>query len=225
LQRAQGGTLFLGEVADVPLPTQIALAGILQRESENPSLALRARVVATSTQPLDAAVQSGLVRPELAYRLAVVTLRVPPLRERREDIALLIEHFLTLFAPRSLPISRALGEHVFKQLLEHSWPGNVRELRNVLESAALLSDGARLDNAIRLRQCEAEPSFAYRLPLHGVDLRQLEREVLLQALKLTAGNQTRAAVLLGLTRDQIRYRMSKFGIMNRDASGTDDRAA
>jgi two-component system NtrC family response regulator len=170
-------------------------------------------------------VRNGLVRPELAYRLAVVTLRVPPLRERREDIPRLAQHFLGLFMADPSRAACALGESAMRQLCEHPWPGNVRELRNVLESAALLSDAGCLDSNIRLRHCDTESAFAYRLPSQGIDLRQLEREVLVQALRLTGGNQTRAALLLGLTRDQIRYRMSKFGMSNRDARGTDDRAA
>jgi DNA-binding NtrC family response regulator len=229
LRKAQGGTLFLGDVGDVPLAMQGELLRFLQHQGEQLDLGqeptLRTRVMATSTQPLDAAAQSGAVRSALAYRLAVVTLRVPPLRERRDDIPLLVDYFLRRLSLHSRHHLRGVSSGVMSQFVAHAWPGNVRELRNVLESAALLSDGECLDS-VRLRHFRGASRFAYRLPSQGIDFRDLERDVLEQALELAAGNQTRAALLLGLTRDQIRYRMSKFGMTTtREPSPSNERAA
>jgi DNA-binding NtrC family response regulator len=227
--KAAGGSLHLGDLADIPVPIQDQLLGLLRQHGEHlggltSQPILRARLLATSTQPIDAAVSNGLVRPELAYRLGVVTLQVPPLRQRREDIPLLVEHFLHGLSTSSRRGLRGVTSGVMKQLVEYTWPGNLRELRTVLESAALLSNGEYLDS-VRLRHSPAQAQASYRLPSNGIAFRELEREVLVQALKLAAGNQTRAALLLGLTRDQIRYRMSKFGMTNRALAGSGDRAA
>lgn len=228
LERADGGTLFLGEITDIPLPLQTKLLRFVQertfrRVGAAADLVSQARVVATSSRNLDAAVRDGLLRPEFAYRLAVVTLEVPPLRDRRADIPLLVNHIVGSLASRSGSPLRGVTEAAMKRLVEHSWPGNVRELANVLEAAALLSDIERLDVTHLPPLSGTRPSVDYRLPSQGIDFRELEREVLAQALRLASGNQTRAASLLGLTRDQIRYRMAKFGISSRDASG--ERAA
>jgi DNA-binding NtrC family response regulator len=154
----------------------------------------------------------------LAYRFTV-NLELPPLRERRSDIPLLVHHVLQAIAFNSGGRPRTVTELAMKRLLEHSWPGNVRELVTVLERAALLTDAECLD-VVHLPALAVNRSSGldYRLPSQGIDFRELEREVLSQALRLACGNQTRAASLLGLTRDQIRYRMAKFGMIARDGS-------
>lgn len=229
LERADGGTLFLGEITDIPVSLQTKLLRFVQertfrRVGAQSDIVSQARVVATSSRNLDAAVRDGILRPELAYRLAVVTLEVPPLRERRADIPLLVDHFVSSLPSKSGAPLRGVTDAALKRLTDHSWPGNVRELANVLESAALLTDAERLDLAHLPPLSGPRPGVDYRLPSQGIDFRELEREVLAQALRLASGNQTRAATLLGLTRDQIRYRMAKFGMTSRDAARA-DRAA
>lgn len=223
LEQADGGTLFLGEITDIPLPLQTKLLRFVQertfrRVGSQSDRVSQARVVATSSRNLDAAVRDGVLRPELAYRLAVVTLEIPPLRERRQDIPLLVEHFVGSLASKAGTPLRGVTDAAMKRLVDHSWPGNVRELANVLESAALLTDAEKLDVGHLPPLSGPRPGVDYRLPSQGIDFRELEREVLAQALRLASGNQTRAASLLGLTRDQIRYRMAKFGMTSRDAA-------
>ena len=230
LERADGGTLFLGEITDIPLPLQTKLLRFVQerafrRVGAQTDSVSQARVVATSSRNLDSAVRDGVLRPELAYRLAVVTLEIPPLRDRRADISLLVEHFVSTLASKAGTPLRGVTEAALKRLVDHAWPGNVRELANVLESAALLTDAERLDLHHLPPLSGPRPGVDYRLPSQGIDFRELEREVLSQALRLASGNQTRAASLLGLTRDQIRYRMAKFGMSSRDAARAGNQAA
>jgi two-component system, NtrC family, response regulator AtoC len=230
LEQADSGTLFLGEITDLPLSLQTKLLRFVQertfrRVGGSADIVSHTRVVATSSRNLDVAVRDGLLRPELAYRLAVVTLEIPPLRERRGDIPLLVEHFISSLPSKSGVPLRGVTEAAMKRLVEHSWPGNVRELANVLESATLLTDAERLDVSHLPPLSVSRPGVEYRLPSQGIDFRELEREVLTQALRLASGNQTRAALLLGLTRDQIRYRMAKFGMSSRDATSAGERAA
>lgn len=222
LDRADGGTLYLDEIADMPLPLQTKLLRFLQektfrRVGATSDRVSDARVIAATARDLHSAVRSGALRSELLYRLAVVTLEVPPLRERKPDIPLLVRHFLGLLSGRVGRPLRGVTDRGMELLVEHSWPGNVRELGNVLEQAALLSEVEVLDAA----QLSVLPGRAsgvdYHLPWQGIDFRELERQIVQQALRHASGNQTRAASLLGMTRDQIRYRMAKFGMMSRDS--------
>ncbi|MFO7177359.1 MAG: sigma-54 dependent transcriptional regulator [Pseudomonadota bacterium] len=229
-EQADGGTLLLGEIVDVPASLQSKLLRFVQertfrRVGGTTDLVSEARVIATSSQNLDAAVREGSLKRELAYRLAVVTIGIPPLRQRRGDIPLLATHFLNRIAATSGSKPRTLSEAATKRLVEYSWPGNVRELANLLEGAVLLTDSEVLDVAHFPQLTGSRPGLDYRLPSQGIDFRELEREVLAQALRLASGNQTRAASLLGLTRDQIRYRMAKFGMNSRDMARAGVRAA
>lgn len=222
LERANRGTLFLGEIADIPLSIQASILRFVQdrtfhRAGEQLELS-QARVIATSNRSLDLAMRDGAIQAELMHHLAVVTLEIPPLRERRADIPLLVEHFLGAIASKGGTSVRGVTEAALKRLVDHSWPGNVRELVNVLESAALITDAEQLDLQHLPPLSRPRSAVDYRLPAEGINFRELEREVLLQALRLASGNQTRAASLLGLTRDQIRYRMAKFGMTGRDTA-------
>jgi two-component system, NtrC family, response regulator AtoC len=233
IEQAEGGTLFLGEITEIPLPLQGKLSRFVEqrtfrRVGGTRDLVAQTRVVATSTRNLEAAVRDGLLRPEFAYRLVAVTLHVAPLRERRSDIPALVEHILAKLAASAGSEARGITEPAIRRLVEHSWPGNVRELENVLGAAVLLSNAERLDLA-HLALPLAPMKIDFRLPSQGIDFRELERDVLAQALRLAGGNQTRAASLLGLTRDQIRYRMAKFGMTSRDGQAAarlpDEKAA
>ncbi len=220
LERADGGTLFLDEIADMPVAIQSKLLRFLQEKAFRrvggvSDRVSDARVIAASSKDLQAAVREGQLRAELLYRLAVVTLEVPSLRERLPDIPLLVRHILGALSGRIGRQLRGVSDSAMKMLVEHSWPGNVRELANVLERAALLGEAEVIEVAHLSIQAGRPSGVDYRLPSQGIDFRELEREVVLQALRHARGNQTRAASLLGMTRDQIRYRMAKFGMSTR----------
>jgi DNA-binding NtrC family response regulator len=161
-------------------------------------------------------------RADLYYRLRVLQVQVPPLRERDSDILLLAEHFLRDIGKRYRKEGLSLSPEAEQTLLNYSWPGNVRELRNAIEQAVLLCQGATLEpetlhlsSEMGERQTPAsgnEEPAEFKLPDTGVDLAQIERHFVEQALRRTQGNVTKAASLLGLSRDTLRYRMDKFGL-------------
>lgn len=213
---AEPGTLFVREIADTTAAVQLKLLHFLDGQAQAED-AQKVRVIATSVHDLNTLVQRSLLRSDLAYRVAVVELDVPPLRQRRTDLPLLAEHFLGRLAKKSAR-PRTMTGGALQRLMGHSWPGNVCEFASVLETAWLMSDAHLLD-VHHLPPLQQRPStMAYRLPSDGIDFRELERDVLVQALRLASGNQTRAASLLGLTRDQIRYRIAKFKVANPEAS-------
>jgi DNA-binding NtrC family response regulator len=176
------------------------------------------RIVAATNKDLRAAVQDGSFRKDLYYRLQVVTITIPPLRERREDIPLLARHFLEHFSREFRKRPPRLTAEVERLLVGYDWPGNVRELRNVIERAMILADGGDLspgDLAPEIATHAPDLSREtprYALPAAGIVFEDVERDFVRQALELTHGNQTRAARLLGLTRDELRYRVKKFGL-------------
>jgi DNA-binding NtrC family response regulator len=206
-------TVYLGDLARISAPLQ----GRLQRLIENRSAYAVSppRFIATVTGDVESAIRSGNLRPALLYRFSV-TLQIPALRERLDDIPLLAQHLVARSAQQHGLKTPKLSPDVLRVLRERSWPGNVRELGNVLESAVLQARSGTLElSHLPVR----EPSgIQFRLPPTGLDLEELEREVLSQALRLARGNRTRAASLLGLTRDQVRYRLSKLEESAREAS-------
>jgi len=171
------------------------------------------RVIAASNRNLEEEVGKSQFRSDLYYRLNVLPITMPSLRSHAEDIPLLVEYFIDGFNVEFRKKVLGATPAAYAVLQQYGWPGNVRELRNVLERAMLLSDHDRLDAkdfAALSRPLTASDEF--ELPAKGVDLEQLERSLLVQALKRSGGNQTRAGALLGLNRDQIRYRIEKFAL-------------
>lgn len=201
-----GGTLYLGEVTDLSSSMQGRILRFLRAAAALGASAPNVRLVASTARNLDRAVREHLLRPDLAYRFSARVL-IPPLRERREDIPALCERILA-----RLGRAQTLAAGTLERLQLHDWPGNVRELAGVLDQAAQAAG----DKAIAVEHLPLPATHGavvdYRLPADGVLFDDLEREVIGQALRLASGNQTRAASLLGLTRDQIRYRMAKFGM-------------
>jgi two-component system response regulator AtoC len=220
---AHGGTVFLDEIGDMSGGLQAKLLRVLEerrfrRVGGTKDVTVDIRVMAATNRDLRQIVETGTFRKDLYYRLQVVTITIPPLRERREDIPLLARHFLEHFSrefKRRLPRLSPAAERL---LVQHDWPGNVRELRNVIERAMILEDTAELLPAhlspeiAGLAAPPPAPAARFRLPDTGVNLDEVEREFVRQALELTGGNQTRSARLLGLTRDELRYRVKKFGL-------------
>jgi DNA-binding NtrC family response regulator len=224
-EEAAGGTLFLDEIASMPLPLQATLLRVLQertvtRVGGSGETEVDVRVVAASNRDLPALVAEGAFREDLYYRLNVVPVELPPLRDRRDDIPLLAEAFLEQASARHGREVGPLPPAAIRLLLEHGWPGNVRELANAVERLVLLAEDGRisvedLPPAIRGRDTGASAG-AFRLPAEGVDWNAMEESLLRQALERSGGNRAAAARLLGLGYKAFLYRLEKHGL---DAGG------
>jgi DNA-binding NtrC family response regulator len=223
---ADGGTVFLDEVGDMPAALQAKLLRFLEerrfrRVGGTREIGVDVRVIAATNRDLEKAIEEGSFRRDLMYRLNVVTVFLPPLRARGDDIRLLAQHFVTRFATEfKKPITR-LSDEARGRLNSYGWPGNVRELRNVVERAVLLcNDNTIHASDIVLGRSEQQPwewdIENIQLPPEGFDfgkLRNLEYQLLRQALDRTNNNQTQAARLLNLSRDRLRYRLQKHGLL------------
>ncbi|OAL79851.1 two-component system response regulator [Acinetobacter sp. SFB] len=239
IQSAHGGSLFLDEIAELPLTMQVKLLRAVQEKRIRPvgsdaEIDVDFRVISASHQDLDALVQQGRFRQDLFFRIHVMDLVLPPLRERGEDIILLAHHFIQKISQEwSIP-QKQLTERAKNFLLGQYYPGNVRELRNIIERAITLSDEDKIDlphlQSAPLRyptaapldhQQEASPAFrsdilvsAKKLPNEGLELylENIEKDILLNALNLTHWNRTLAAKKLGMSFRSLRYRLKKFGL-------------
>jgi DNA-binding NtrC family response regulator len=171
------------------------------------------RVIAATNRDLRQQVAQGQFREDLYYRLAVLHVHLPPLRERPGDVELLTKFFVDSFSRDFHKKVTGVRAGALRLLGAHGWPGNVRELKNTIERAVLLAEAPELDaRDFEFLETKAATDAPVVLPPEGVDLRTLERQLVILALERTGGSQTRAAALLGLNRDQIRYRISKFGL-------------
>ena len=218
-EQADTGTVFLDEIGDVPPATQVKLLRILQdREFErlgsNKTRHIDVRVLAATNVDLRAALEQGRFREDLYYRLNVLPIDIPSLRERKEDIPFLVEHFIKKLAKDLGSPVQSISEGALQRLKEYHWPGNVRELENVIERSLVLSsnpvlqaEDIKLDLAPRSRSQNAD-NF---LP-EGVSLEEHEQQLIREALKRANGNKSQAARLLGLTRNALRYRLSQMGL-------------
>ena len=218
LRAAAGGTLHLDEVSDLCPAAQAALLRYLETGAVGPlgRDALSLRVVAGTATELAARVSEGAFRADLFHRLNVVPLEVPALRDRAEDLPLLLKHYARVFAREHRQPASSFRLAALNALKAYAWPGNVRELRNLCERLAILMPGAPvgLENLpFEMRMPLYDGGLVgFRLPAGGVDLNLLEKDVIRQALELAAGNRSRAARLLGISRDTLLYRIQKFGL-------------
>jgi two-component system, NtrC family, response regulator AtoC len=218
-EAAEGGFLFLDEIGDVELSLQGKLLRAIEERVVRRVGGVRdrkvdVRIISATNRDLERESQQGRFRKDLYFRLAVILLRLPALRERGEDVLLLAEEFLRRFSVKYGRDVQRIEAPARDALLAYSWPGNVRELSHVIERAVLWSQGQAL-SAEHLSLIEPEPSrpTGSDLPPAGVDLAQWERSVIEQALREAGGNQTKAAHRLGISRDTLRYRIKKFGIV------------
>src|SRR5271169_953428 len=218
---ADKGTLFLDEIGDVPAAIQVKLLRVLQdREFERlggtKTLKVDVRLVAATNRDLRAALEEGTFREDLYYRLNVVAIDIPPLREHKEDIPALANYFLERYAKESGKTITGITPEAMKRLMDYHWPGNIRELQNIIERGVALSTAATIDAAdIYLddpaKRSHAPGSSPYVLP-SGVTLEQWEDETIREALRHANGNKSQAARALGLSRNALRYRLSKLGV-------------
>jgi transcriptional regulator with PAS, ATPase and Fis domain len=220
-EAADRGTIFLDEIGELPLALQVKLLRILQeREIDKVGdarpIKVDVRVVAATNRILEKMVADGTFRDDLYYRLAVVSIRMPPLRERGDDIPLLVDHFLTKHVTRLGRPRPAVDRAVYSAFNLYTWPGNIRELENVIERALVLDHDHTLgldDLPERLRtKHQRVGNLRLELPDEGISLEAVERELLLAALEKHDWNQTRAATYLKITRSTMLYRMQKFGL-------------
>ncbi len=224
-EQADTGTAFLDEIGDVPANIQVKLLRILQeREFErlgsNKTRHIDVRIVAATNQDLRAALEQGTFREDLYYRLNVVPIEIPPLRERPEDIPFLAGHFVNRLAAANGSAVNSITEAAIQKLMEYHWPGNVRELENVIERSLVLSSGTTLDAAdIRLDTTpRARPATADGFLPEGMTLDEYEQAIIREAQRRAEGNKSQAARLLGLTRNALRYRLSQMGIEKETAA-------
>lgn len=221
---ARGGTIFLDEIGEMSLATQAKLLRALEnrqfkRVGGVSQIRLDAGVIAATNRTLAGEVKRGAFREDLFFRLNVIQFQVPSLRERREDIPLLVDHFIERFNKEFGRKVTGLSEEALERLVAYPWPGNVRELRNVIERTIILEareviEVQHLPAEIRFGQRAGGPAGSpFALPDEGVDLEAVERSFIEQAMERTAQNQSAAARLLGISRYALRYRLEKFGLL------------
>jgi len=218
-EQADTGTVFLDEIGDVPGPIQVKLLRILQeREFErlgsNVTRHIDVRVIAATNQDLRAALEQGTFREDLYYRLNVVPLNIPSLRERKQDIPFLANHFVKKLAPESGCRVESITDAALEKLMGYHWPGNVRELENVIERSLVMCKGTQLDaEDIKLENApRARPQNDSHFLPEGLSLDQYEQEIIREALRRAEGNKSQAARMLGLTRNALRYRLTQMGL-------------
>ncbi|MCB1873656.1 MAG: sigma-54-dependent Fis family transcriptional regulator, partial [Gammaproteobacteria bacterium] len=217
-QQAEGGTLFLDEVADLPLQMQVKLLRAIQEKKVRPvgmqkEEPVDVRIISATHKNLAELVAQGEFRQDLFYRINVIELHIPALRERREDIALLAEHVLEQIARHNGLEEISVEKEALERLSQYDFPGNVRELENILERALTLSDGNRIsgDDILLPEGADDSPLAEQELPLESY-LERMEREAIIRALDETRWNRTAAAKKLGISFRQLRYRLEKLGI-------------
>jgi len=226
---ANNGTLFLDEIAEMTPATQVKLLRVLEERKVRPlggtaEIPFDARIIAATNRDMKREVESGAFRKDLFYRLNVIPIRMPPLRERKEDIPLLAGHFLAKYSKRMGKDVRLLSAKAQEQLLEYDWPGNVRELENVIQRHVALAEGETIERIDLVGDAGRGETICARPPNEDevlirdgrLDLEEIlneyEKKYIQAALRRTNGNMARAAKLLGLTYRSIRYKVKKLGV-------------
>jgi DNA-binding NtrC family response regulator len=218
IESAEGGTVFLDEIGEMVPALQAKLLRFLEektfkRVGGNQDLRVDVRVIAATNRTLEDEVRKGHFREDLYYRLNVVPVVLPPLRQRAEDIPLLVNYYVDTYNEEFKKRVSRVAPEAMARLKSYPWPGNVRELRNAVERAMLMAESNELaleDFPLGSGLSMTKLGDGVALPAAGIDLEQLERSLVVQALERSGWNQTKAASLLGLNRDQIRYRIEKF---------------
>jgi len=221
---ASNGTILLDEIGAMPMSTQAKLLRVIENKSFKrlggiKEIVVDARIIAATNEDLKSASANGTFREDLYYRLKVFPIFLPPLRERKEDIPLLIQHFITIFNRSFKKKVQEISRKAEEMMLNYHWPGNVRELKNVIERAIILeNEEVILPEHLPIEITKPEKIFSaigstVSLPSEGVSLEEVEKELIQQALAAAHGNQVHAAKLLSMGRDALRYRMKKFDLL------------
>jgi DNA-binding NtrC family response regulator len=216
-ETADGGTVFLDEIGEMTPALQAKLLRFLEEKTFKrvgglADLRVDVRVVAATNRNLEEEVKAGRFREDLFYRLQVMPFALPPLRERKGDVPLLAKYYIDKFNREFRKRVHGISPAAVDVLEHYGWPGNVRELRNAIERAMLLVEADVLEPEHFTTLTRTVAATQFRLPPDGVNLDEVERQLLMQALERAKGNQTQAAQLLGINRDQVRYRIEKFGL-------------
>lgn len=230
---ADGGSIFLDEIGDMQLTTQAKLLKVIEsktfkRVGGSKDITVNVRVITATNKNLDEEVEKGTFREDLYYRLKIIPITLPALRKRGKDVIVLANHFINEFNTEFRKNTRGLSPEAEGLFMEYRWPGNVRELKNVIERSMILENVEYIDvehlptelkGRSGGRQAESRDTqevpvdYTVRIPPDGLDIEEVEKELIRQAMEMTDGNQTRAARLLALSRDAFRYRMQKFGFL------------
>lgn len=218
---ADKGTIFLDEIGDVPVSIQVKLLRVLQEQKierlgSTESIDIDVRIITATHQHLEQKIKEGSFREDLFYRLNIISINIPPLRERREDILPMIEHFITYYANENIKGKITISKEAVDLLMKYNYPGNVRELENIIERAVVLCRG----NIITVNDIsDTVKGFKKESPIKdsiagtlNEQVEALEKKLIYDALSQSGGNQTVAAKLLGLTERNIRYKINKYGI-------------
>jgi two-component system, NtrC family, response regulator AtoC len=221
VEEADGGTLFLDEVGELPLPLQVKLLRFLQEEEIRPvggsrDVAIDVRVIAATARDLQAEVDAGRFREDLFYRLNVIPLKLPALREREGDVPRLVEHFLSLIGERIGKRVQGVSDEAMACLEAHPWPGNVRELENTLEQVLVLCDGDVIELSDLPERIRGPRSRRFAVPEGTLSLKKaipaVEADIIRRALEKTGGNRTHAAELLEISHRALLYKIKNYGI-------------
>jgi two-component system response regulator AtoC len=217
LETADGGTVFLDEIGEMTPGLQAKLLRFLEEKTFKrvgglSDIRVDVRVIAATNRNLEEEVSHGKFREDLFYRLQVMPIALPPLRERRGDIPLLAAYYIDVFNREFKRHVRGVSAEAMTMLEQYQWPGNIRELRNAIERAMLLVEHEWLQPGDFTTLTRSITPAEFKLPAEGISLDEVERQLLVQALERSGGNQTQAGQLLGINRDQVRYRIEKFGL-------------
>jgi PAS domain S-box-containing protein len=219
---ANGGTIFLDEIGDIPHPLQVKLLRVLEEHvyeplGSNESIKVDIRVIAATNRDLSKLVKEGLFRDDLFYRLNVVNITLPPLRERREDIPLLVEHFVDKFRAEKHKDINGVGDKVMARLMQHSFPGNIRELENIIEYAFILCAGGLIQERHlpeSFQALEQHSGLEHDLQDGGLSLEQIEKQAILGALQRNKWKKMMTCRELGISKDTLRRKIERYGIDN-----------
>ncbi len=217
-ETADGGTVFLDEIGEMTPGLQSKLLRFLEEKTFKrvgglSDIRVDVRVIAATNRNLEQEVGNGKFREDLFYRLQVMPMALPPLRERHGDIPLLASYYIDVFNREFKRHVRGLSREAQAVLEQYQWPGNIRELRNAIERAMLLVEHEWLEAGDFTTLTRTIAPTEFKLPHDGISLDEVERQLLVQALERSGGNQTQAGQLLGINRDQVRYRIEKFGLI------------
>ncbi len=216
---AAGGTIFLDEIGDMALSTQAKILRVLQegefeRLGSSKTLKVDVRVVAATHRDLPRAIEEGTFREDLYFRLSVVTIELPALRERKEDIPTLAEHFLKKYAEKNQRLIKGFAPKTMDLLVRYDWPGNIRELENMVERAVILCRDEYIQPGClpgQFQELAGNEEAGETGVRPGHSIREVEKELILKTLEQTGGNRTRAAEILGITRRALQYKLKEYG--------------